>query len=57
MGKPKSVVYQDKKKEWRFRLVAGNGKIIAVSSEGYYSERNCQDALWLVDTCDWYEYS
>lgn len=28
-------VYQDEKKEWRWRLVAPNGRIIAVSGEGY----------------------
>ncbi len=29
------VVYQDRKKEWRWRLVASNGKIVADSAEGY----------------------
>jgi len=32
-------IYQDRKKEWRFRLRAPNGKIIAVG-EGYTSKRN-----------------
>ncbi len=32
-------IYQDRKKEWRFRLRAPNSKIIAVS-EGYTSKRN-----------------
>ena len=32
-------IYQDRKKEWRFRLRAPNGKIIA-SGEGYASKRN-----------------
>ena len=30
----KFVIYEDKKKEWRFHLKANNGKIIA-TSEGY----------------------
>jgi uncharacterized protein YegP (UPF0339 family) len=30
----KIVIFKDKAKEWRFRIVAGNGEIIA-SSEGY----------------------
>lgn len=30
----KFVIFQDKKKEWRFNLKARNGRVIAVS-EGY----------------------
>jgi uncharacterized protein YegP (UPF0339 family) len=30
----KAIIFKDKAKEWRFRIVAGNGEIIA-SSEGY----------------------
>jgi uncharacterized protein YegP (UPF0339 family) len=30
----KIIIFKDKAKEWRFRIVAGNGEIIA-SSEGY----------------------
>lgn len=37
--KPLFEVFKDKKGEWRFRLRATNGKIIAVS-EGYASKRN-----------------
>jgi uncharacterized protein YegP (UPF0339 family) len=33
--------YKDKKGEWRWRLVASNGRIIADSGEGYSSEREC----------------
>ncbi len=28
-------IYRDRKKEWRWRLKAGNGKIVADSGEGY----------------------
>ena len=31
----KIEIYQDKKDEWRFRIIAGNGEIVGVSSEGY----------------------
>ncbi|MBR6358814.1 MAG: YegP family protein [Lachnospiraceae bacterium] len=37
---PKYEVYKDKKGEFRFRLKATNGHIIA-TSEGYTSEANC----------------
>lgn len=33
-------VYQGRDNFWRWRLVAGNGKIIADSGEGYSSEYN-----------------
>ena len=35
------VYYKDAKGEWRWRLVAANGRIIADSGEGYSSEREC----------------
>lgn len=41
MRKPKFVVYKDKHHEWRWRLVAGNNKIIAEGGEGYRKRRAC----------------
>ncbi|MDG3004471.1 YegP family protein [Paludisphaera mucosa] len=38
----KFVLYRDKRGEYRWRLVASNGKIIATSSEGYKDKRDCQ---------------
>jgi uncharacterized protein YegP (UPF0339 family) len=38
---PKFVIYEDSAKEWRFRLVAGNGETIAVS-EGYTTKQGAQ---------------
>ena len=38
--KGKFEVYKDKASEYRFRLKASNGEIIAVS-EGYKSKRSC----------------
>ena len=35
MSGNKTVVYQDKAGEWRWRRVAPNGEIIADSAEGY----------------------
>ena len=31
----KFEIYQDRKKEWRWRLKSKNGRILAMSSEGY----------------------
>jgi len=37
-------VYEDAAAEWRWRLVAANGEIIADSGEGYASKRNAREA-------------
>jgi uncharacterized protein YegP (UPF0339 family) len=37
-------VYEDDADEWRWRLVARNGEIIADSGEGYVSKRNAREA-------------
>lgn len=34
-SRPRFEVYQDKKSEWRWRLVSRNGRIVAESGEGY----------------------
>ena len=41
---PKFEVYQDKKGEYRFRLKATNGQIIAVS-EGYVKMASCMNGI------------
>ncbi|HEX6183174.1 MAG TPA: DUF1508 domain-containing protein [Pyrinomonadaceae bacterium] len=41
-------VYEDAGGEWRWRLVAGNDRIIAVSGEGYRNRRDCLHAIELV---------
>lgn len=33
--------YQDKKKEWRWRVTCSNGQIIGASSEGYKAKADC----------------
>jgi len=35
-------IYKDHKGEWRWRLKASNGRIIADSGEGYSSEEECK---------------
>jgi uncharacterized protein YegP (UPF0339 family) len=40
--------YQDTNRQWRWRLVAANGRIIANSGEGYYNETDCDSAIQLV---------
>lgn len=41
---PKLVVYADATGEWRWRLVAINGKTVADSGEGYGSKRKAVNA-------------
>ncbi|GBF40343.1 YegP family protein [Leptospira johnsonii] len=40
----KFVIYKDAKGEYRFRLKAANGEIIAVS-EGYTSKQACENGI------------
>jgi uncharacterized protein YegP (UPF0339 family) len=37
--------YKDAKSEWRWRLKASNGRILADSGEGYKSEKECKDDI------------
>ena len=41
-------LYRDKKKEYRWRLIATNGKIICVSSESYKTRRSAEESFDLV---------
>ena len=41
---PKFEVYVDKAGEFRFRLKATNGQVIAVS-EGYVAKKNCENGI------------
>lgn len=41
-------VYEDAAGEWRWRLVAGNERVIADSGEGYRDKRDCLHAIELV---------
>ncbi|MEQ8292851.1 MAG: DUF1508 domain-containing protein [Roseovarius sp.] len=42
------VVYVDVNRQWRWRLVAGNSRIIANSGEGYHNKGDCLSAIRLV---------
>jgi len=46
--KPIVEKYEDAAGEWRWRLVASNGQIIATSGEGYVSESNVDRAIATV---------
>ena len=41
-------IYKDDKGEWRWRLKAINGKILADSGEGYSTKQACKDGIDLV---------
>ena len=41
---PKFEIYEDNAGEFRFRLKAGNGEVIAVS-EGYKAKANCKNGV------------
>lgn len=43
------LLYTDVNRQWRWRLVvAGNGRIIANSGEGYHNKADCISAINLV---------
>lgn len=56
MKNPKIQVYLDRKLEWRWRLIAKNGRIIADSGEGYKSKtvakRMPEKVFDLLDSLD-----
>lgn len=41
-------LYQDTASEWRWRLVAGNGNILAVSAEGYDTKAGAESCITVV---------
>jgi uncharacterized protein len=43
-------VFKDNKKEFRWRLKASNGLIIATSGEGYVAKADCEHGIELVKT-------
>ena len=38
-------IYREKCREWRWRLVAANNRIIADSGEGYKNKKDCIDGV------------
>ncbi len=47
---PRFEVFRDRKKQWRFRLRARNGRVIA-SSEAYISRRNAILGIESIQDC------
>lgn len=41
-------IYKDVQGQYRWRLVAANGRNIANSGEGYYNKADCQNGINLV---------
>jgi len=35
-------VYQDKRGEWRWRMIDGEGKVVGASCEGYSAKADCE---------------
>ncbi len=48
--KLKFEVYEDARKEYRWRLKATNGQVIGSSSEGYKAKADCEKAIELIKT-------
>jgi uncharacterized protein YegP (UPF0339 family) len=44
----KFYIYRDTQGYWRWRLVAGNNRIIADSGESYIQKEHCLQAIGLV---------
>lgn len=43
--KPRTEQYLDEAGKWRWRVVAGNGRIISTSSQGYVNRGDCTDSI------------
>ena len=44
-------IFQDRADEYRWRLRAANGQIIATSGEGYTSKDGCEGGMRAVVSC------
>jgi uncharacterized protein YegP (UPF0339 family) len=40
--------YVDSQRQWRWRIFAANGRILADSGEGYRNEADCNHAVLLI---------
>jgi uncharacterized protein len=45
---PTFEIYQDAQKEFRWRLKAANGQVIATSGQGYKAKADCRHGVELV---------
>ncbi len=41
----KAEIFEDKRGEWRWRLISSNGRIVADSGEGYKNKSECYKRL------------
>ena len=41
----KIEIYEDTAGEWRWRLKAANGKIVATGGEGFVTKSNCRESV------------
>jgi uncharacterized protein YegP (UPF0339 family) len=41
-------IYQDNRKEYRWRLKAANGQVIATSGQGYKSKADCRHGIEII---------
>ncbi len=48
---PKYEIYEDKKGEFRFRLLASNGELLCISNDGYMSKDSCKKGI--VSVAKW----
>jgi len=44
----KLIIYRDRKKQFRWKLVATNGKKIANGGEGYINHKDCVDIVLTI---------
>jgi uncharacterized protein len=49
----KFIVYKDAKNEFRWRLIARNGKIVADSSESYKRQKSCDQIILKILNTAW----
>jgi uncharacterized protein len=45
-------LYRDRARQWRWRLVAANGRIMADSAEAYTRKRDCVRALQTIQALE-----
>lgn len=56
MRRPRFIIYRDSRGEFRWRLKAANGRVIADGAEGYKTKRGClngMDAFFQADAHDY----
>jgi len=49
-GKLTFEIYEDNAKEYRWRLKAANGEILATAGQGYKAKRDCQEGVDRIKT-------